>query len=209
MIEVGGISFREFLMSEPLPLATIHSAILEFLRHREDAVLYGALAVNAYVDQPRMTQDADIASTRGLEFTEELRAYLAQRFHIAVRIRDVREGLGYRLYQVRKEGDRHVADVRPVSSLPPWELVGARPGGSTRGGDRRESAVLRRAGGQAKGLYRPPGPGGDAAHVSGAEGGDRRSQGASGSDGSGAGGARGVDRHRPSGNLPEDEDVEY
>jgi hypothetical protein len=35
-----------------------------------------------------------------------------------VRIRTVREGLGYRLYQVRKAGDRHLVDSRPVETLP-------------------------------------------------------------------------------------------
>ena len=54
-------------MREPLPLATIHDAVLEFLRGRDDAVLYGAQAVNAYVKEPRMTQDVDVASTRAAE----------------------------------------------------------------------------------------------------------------------------------------------
>ncbi len=45
----GSLTFREFIMREPLPLATIHDAVLEFLRGRTDAVLFGAHAVNAYV----------------------------------------------------------------------------------------------------------------------------------------------------------------
>jgi len=44
----GSLTFREFIMREPLPLATIHDAGLEFLRGRTDAVLFGAHAVNAY-----------------------------------------------------------------------------------------------------------------------------------------------------------------
>src|SRR5437773_7424355 len=103
----GALSFREFAMREPLPLATIHDAVLEFLRGRDDAVLYGAQAVNAYVTEPRMTQDVDIASTHALDLAEELRKFLNKRFHIAVRVRDVREGLGYRIYQVRKPQNRH------------------------------------------------------------------------------------------------------
>ena len=51
----GSLTFREFAMREPLPLAMIHDAVLEFLRGRTDAVLFGAQAVNAYVDEPRMT----------------------------------------------------------------------------------------------------------------------------------------------------------
>ena len=119
----GSLTFREFAMREPLPLATIHDAVLEFLRNRKDAVLYGAQAVNAYVDEPRMTEDVDIASTRALELAEELQKYLNKKFHIAIRIRDVREGLGYRIYQVRKPKNRHLVDVRPVDSFPPTQRV--------------------------------------------------------------------------------------
>ena len=63
-------------MREPLPLSTIHDAVLEFLRNRDDAVVFGAQAVNAYVDEPRMTQDIDLLSTRAAELAEELRDYL-------------------------------------------------------------------------------------------------------------------------------------
>ncbi|MCY2991110.1 MAG: hypothetical protein NTY19_25010 [Planctomycetota bacterium] len=106
-------------MGERLPLATIHDAVLEFLRGRDDAAVFGAQAVNAYVDEPRMTQDVDILSTRASEFAEELRAYLAQRFHVAMRVRTVKQGVGYRLYQVRKPRNRHLVDVRRVQELPP------------------------------------------------------------------------------------------
>jgi hypothetical protein len=119
----GSLTFREFVMREPLPLATIHDAVLEFLRGRTDAVLFGAHAVNAYVDEARMTQDVDILSPRAAEFAEELRAYLSQRFHIAVWIRTVAGGLGHRLYQVRKPENRHLVDVRSVDSLPSHEVV--------------------------------------------------------------------------------------
>lgn len=119
----GALTFREFMMREPLPLATIHDAVLEFLRGRDDAVLYGAQAVNAYVDEPRMTQDVDLMSPRAAELAEELRKHLNQRFHIAVRVRTVREGIGYRVYQVRKPANRHLVDVRPVDVLPPTQRV--------------------------------------------------------------------------------------
>jgi len=55
----GSLTFQEFAMRESLPLATIHDAVLEFLRGRDDAVLYGAQAVNAYVYEPRMTQSSN------------------------------------------------------------------------------------------------------------------------------------------------------
>src|SRR5688572_25992069 len=119
----GALSFREFAMREPHPLATIHDAVIEFLRGRDDAVLYGAQAVNAYVDESRMTQDVDIMSPRAAELAEELRAFLNERFHIAVRVRVVREGLGYRIFQLRKPKNRHLVDVRPVPVLPPSQRV--------------------------------------------------------------------------------------
>ncbi|MFI5457043.1 MAG: nucleotidyl transferase AbiEii/AbiGii toxin family protein [Isosphaerales bacterium] len=119
----GSLTFREFAMREPLPLATIHDAVLEFLRGRTDAVLFGAHAVNAYVDEPRMTQDVDILSPRAAELAEELRAHLSQQFQIAVRVRTVADGLGHRLYQVRKPKNRHLVDVRSVSSIPPHQVV--------------------------------------------------------------------------------------
>ena len=105
-------------MREPLPLATIHDAVLEFLRGRDDVVVFGATAVNAYVDEPRMTQDIDLMSTRAQELAEELRERLAERFHIALRVQTVRGGKGYRLFQMQKAGNRHLVDVRPVDSLP-------------------------------------------------------------------------------------------
>ncbi len=119
----GSLTFREFAMREPLPLATIHDAVLQFLRGRTDAVLFGAHAVNAYVDEPRMTQDVDILSPRAVDLAEELRAHLAERFQIAVRVRAVAGGLGFRVYQVRKPKNRHLVDVRSVQKIPPYQVV--------------------------------------------------------------------------------------
>src|SRR5512132_3864708 len=99
MLNAGVLTFKEFAMREPLPLATIHEAVLGFLRGREDVVVFGATAVNAYVAEPRMTQDIDLMSTRARELAEELREYLAERFHIAVRTCVIGEGKGYRLFQ--------------------------------------------------------------------------------------------------------------
>jgi hypothetical protein len=119
----GALTFREFAMREPLPLATIHDAVLEFLQGRDDAVLYGAQAVNAYVKEPRMTQDVDIASTRAADLAAEIRRHLNERFHIAVRVRKVREGIGYRVYQARKPENRHLVEVRAVEQLPPAQTI--------------------------------------------------------------------------------------
>lgn len=108
-------------MNEPLPLSRIQEAVLEFLQGRDDAVLFGAQAVNAYVSEPRATQDVDILSTRANELAEELRTSLSETFHIAVRGRKIGEK-GIRLYQVRKEGNRQLVDIRPVSKFPKTEI---------------------------------------------------------------------------------------
>jgi hypothetical protein len=119
----GSLTFQEFAMKEPLPLATVHEAVLEFLRGRTDAVLFGAHAVNVYVAESRMTQDVDILALDAADLAEELRAYLNKRFHIAVRTRKIKGGIGYRIYQVQKSGNRHLVDVRPVSEFPPTQRV--------------------------------------------------------------------------------------
>src|SRR6266852_1741604 len=56
MLNAGVLTFKEFAMREPLPLSTIHEAVLEFLRGRDDAVVFGATAVNAYVAGRRMSK---------------------------------------------------------------------------------------------------------------------------------------------------------
>ena len=106
-------------MREPLPLATIQDAVLEYLRGVKDAALFGAQAVNAYVDEPRMMQDVAVLSTRAREFAEELKEHLNLKFHVAIRIREVAGGKGFRLFQVQKTGNRHLVDIRAVQSLPP------------------------------------------------------------------------------------------
>jgi hypothetical protein len=123
----GSLTFREFVMREPLPLATIHDAVLEFLRGRTDAVLFGAQAVNAYVAEPRMTQDVDILSVRAADLAEELRTYLAGRFQIAVRIREVAHGAGHRIDQLRKPENRHLVDIRSVEQFPAHGMVDSVP----------------------------------------------------------------------------------
>lgn len=110
-------------MKEPLPLATIHDAVIDFLRNRDDAVLFGAQAVNAYVDEPRMTQDVDVLSTRAPELAEEIRSFLAKKFTIAARVRGVAAGRGFRVFQLRQPKNRHLVDVRQVSSFPLTQII--------------------------------------------------------------------------------------
>ena len=110
-------------MREQLPLATIHDAVLEFLRGRDDVVVFGAQAVNAYVSEPRMSQDIDLLSTHAEDLAEELRHHLSDRFHIAVRVRIIGAGKGYRLFQIQKPRNRHLVDVRNTESLPHAERI--------------------------------------------------------------------------------------
>lgn len=117
------LTFREFVMAETVPLSTIHQAVLEFLRDRDDAVLFGAQAVNAYVDEPRMTQDVDLLSPRAEALANELQAYLHDRFHIAVRVRQVAGGRGFRVFQTQKSGNRHLVDIREVETLPQTQRI--------------------------------------------------------------------------------------
>lgn len=119
----GSLTFQEFAMKEPLPLATIHDAVIEFLGNRDDAVLFGAQAVNAYVDEPRMTQDVDILSTRAPELAEEIRSHLARTFTIAARVREVAVGRGFRVFQLRQPKNRRLVDVRQVTEFPPTQIV--------------------------------------------------------------------------------------
>ncbi|MBV6397202.1 MAG: hypothetical protein HFACDABA_02810 [Anaerolineales bacterium] len=109
-------------MNESLPLATIQEAVLEFLRGRKDAVVFGAQAVNAYVPESRMSQDIDLLSTRAGELAEELRVHLGDKFHVAIRVREVADGRGFRLYQIQKAGNRHLVHIRLVEQLPPARL---------------------------------------------------------------------------------------
>jgi hypothetical protein len=119
----GSLTFREFVMGESLPLAAIQDAVLEFLRGRTDAILFGTQAANAYVDEPRMTQAVDILSTRAADLAEDVRLFVSERFQIAVRVRIVANGLGHRVYQIRKPRNRHLVEVRSVDDLPPHRII--------------------------------------------------------------------------------------
>ena len=107
---------------ESLPLATIFHEVLSFVAAREDAVVFGAHAVNVYCDPPRMTADIDLLSTDAPRLASDLRSLLAERFHIAVRLREVVDG-GFRVYQLRKPKNRHLVDVRQVARLPAFRTI--------------------------------------------------------------------------------------
>ncbi len=122
MLNAGVLTFQEFAMRETLPLATIHESVLEFLQGRSDVVLFGAQAVNAYVSEPRMTQDIDLLSTDAKNLAKELGEFLSNKFHIVVRVSEIGDK-GLRIYQVRKEGNRHLIDVRLVAEFPDTETI--------------------------------------------------------------------------------------
>ncbi|MGE0542436.1 MAG: hypothetical protein AB7R89_19895 [Dehalococcoidia bacterium] len=105
MFNADVLTFREFMMREALPLVTIQQAVLEFLRDRDDVVVFGAQAVNAYVDEPRMTQDLDLISTDANAVAQALCDYLRRTFHTEVCVQHVGEGRGLRVFQARKSGN--------------------------------------------------------------------------------------------------------
>jgi hypothetical protein len=106
------LTATEFSMRDPLPIHRVQEAIFEFCRGRADVVVFGAQAVNVYAPTARMTQDVDLLSFHPQQIAEVLAQELGDRFHIAIRVREVSAGKGFRVYQVRREGNRHLADVR-------------------------------------------------------------------------------------------------
>ena len=51
MFNAGALTFQEFAMDERLPLAAIQDAVLDFLRGRNDVVVFGAQAVNEFPER--------------------------------------------------------------------------------------------------------------------------------------------------------------
>jgi hypothetical protein len=112
------VTFKEAMAQEKPTLAEVFEVILTHLRGRKDVAVFGAYAVNAYVEPPRMTADIDIMSTDADALLSSLCDLLRERFHIAVRVRSVANGRGFRIYQLRKDQNRHLVDVRSVDALP-------------------------------------------------------------------------------------------
>jgi hypothetical protein len=52
----------------------------------------------------RMTQDIALLFNRAADLASDIRNFLSERFQIAVRVRDVKAGSGYRVYQLQKSG---------------------------------------------------------------------------------------------------------
>lgn len=110
-------------MHEPVPLSLIQESVLEFLRNRDDVVLFGAQAVNAYVDPPRMSQDVDVMALSAELLANEICTRLHKQFEVAVRVRSLSSGQAFRDYQVRKPKNRHLVYVRQTVSLPASQSI--------------------------------------------------------------------------------------
>jgi hypothetical protein len=117
------LTLREFMTDEPVPLASIFREVMSLLATRDDAVVFGAHAVNAYCEPERMTADIDVLSTNAAGLADDVRAVISDRFRIAVRVREVVPG-GFRVYQLRKPKNRHLVDVRQVQQLPEFREIG-------------------------------------------------------------------------------------
>jgi hypothetical protein len=106
------LTATELFMHEPVPIHRVQEAIFAFCRGRADVVVFGAQAVNVHAPVARMTQDVDLFSAHPREVADALAQAVGDQLHIALRVREVSPGKGFRVYQVRREGNRHLADVR-------------------------------------------------------------------------------------------------
>src|SRR5258708_4415655 len=116
------LTIKEYLMNEPVPLASIFRVVFDCLRGRSGTVVYGSHALNAYVSPPRMTEDVDVFARDAPVLAEEIRRALHEAFHLAIRVRRIQDGL--RVYQTTKKSRRHLVDIRPAPDLPPSRLLG-------------------------------------------------------------------------------------
>jgi hypothetical protein len=117
------VTLKEAMSKDSPSLADIFELVLSQLKVCGDSALFGSQAVNAYVEPPRMTADVDILSTDADGLAHALRDLLSETFHIAVRVRVVANGKGFRIYQLRPDRNRHLVDVRQVDELPKTERI--------------------------------------------------------------------------------------
>jgi hypothetical protein len=110
------LTATEYYMREPVPLHRAHEAIFDYCRGRADVVVSDTQAVNVHVREPRMSQDVDLLAADPRALAKALAAHLHTKLRIAVRVREARAGVGYRIYQTRKQGTRHLADVRVLET---------------------------------------------------------------------------------------------
>jgi hypothetical protein len=123
MLADYSLTLQEFSMANEVTLGEIHRVVLNFLQNRNDAIVFGAQAVNLYVDEPRMTQDVDVMSTIAAELAELIRSEVHQKLNIATRVRSVSNERGFRVDQLRSPSNRHLVDVRQVDELLPSRSI--------------------------------------------------------------------------------------
>jgi len=116
------LSLKEFVMRESIPLSEIHHMVLTYLRGRTDVAVFGAQAVNAYVDEFRMTQDVDLMALHAEALATAIRDHLHQELKIATCAGSVASGKGFRVYQVQKPTNRHLVALRQVDKFPSCQL---------------------------------------------------------------------------------------
>jgi len=116
------LAFNEFVMRVGIPLSQIHHIVFSYLKDRKDIAIFGAQAVNAYVDEFRMTQDVDVMALDAELLATSIRDHLHQELKIAARVSSVANGQGFRVYQVQKPKNRRLVDVRQIEKLPDYEL---------------------------------------------------------------------------------------
>jgi hypothetical protein len=125
IMQVDCITVHDLEQAMEVSLAQIQRSLLTFLQHRTDVVLFGAYAVNAYLEPQdvRMTADIDLQATHGEQLVMEICDHLHQEFYIAPRSRRLKNHPAWRIYQVLKSGNRHLVDVRQVEVLPASERI--------------------------------------------------------------------------------------
>jgi hypothetical protein len=106
-------------------LSDIQRSLLTFLQKRSDVVIFGAYAINAYLNpnEMRMTADVNIQTLRGQLLVTQISEHLHQEFYIAPRSREVKPGQAWRIYHDLRSGNRHLVDIRQVEHLPNFEVI--------------------------------------------------------------------------------------
>ena len=123
MLGNGFVTLREFACNEPHPLAAIQDAILGLLARRDDVVVCGAHAVNAYSETWRMTEGVDVSSTNAKVVADAVCAFLSKQLHITARVRTAADGRSLRVYQAKKPRNRNLMNIRVVDALPAFRRV--------------------------------------------------------------------------------------
>src|SRR5277367_137795 len=98
------ITIQEVMSNNRPTITEIFEVVLGYLRGRDDVVVFGAHAVNDYLDEDvrRTTGDIDIMSTHADRVAADLTMLLHDRLHVATRLREVAKGRGYRVFRLRK-----------------------------------------------------------------------------------------------------------